>query len=81
MFISLDFETHLIGNGAVFPKPICLSTYDGKNTQLLNAKDAREYLSAQLEGNSWIAHNAVFECGVIITHFPELAEKVEHFSF
>ncbi len=74
--ISIDFETHLIGNAAVFPKPVCLSAYDGVETFLFNAQEGKEFLSEHLNKDLIIAHNAVFECGVIITHFPQLAEKV-----
>lgn len=74
---SIDYETFLIGDEAVFPKPVCLSWYDGKNTGLLNRVEAEEYLSQKFTTNCDItAHNAVFECGVTITHYPELAPLV-----
>jgi DNA polymerase I-like protein with 3'-5' exonuclease and polymerase domains len=76
MNIAIDFETFLIGNGSVFPKPVCLSAYDGKQTYLFNREEAREFLAKYLNHNLIIAHNAVFECGVIIIHFPELATQV-----
>lgn len=74
--IVIDYETYLIGNGAVFPKPVCLSWYDGIETGLLNAQEARDFLSVQLDGSLIVAHNAVFECGVTITHFPDIADQV-----
>ena len=74
--ISIDFETHLIGNGAVFPAPICLSYYDGNNTGLLKNPDIYCFLREKLKSHIIIAHHAVFECGVIITHYPDLAELV-----
>jgi len=64
--IAIDYETYLIGNGAVFPKPVCLSTYDGKDTSLLNSQDAYAFLSEKLNKELIIAHNAVFECFVCI---------------
>lgn len=73
---SIDYETFLIGDGAVFPKPVCLSAYDGQQTLLMNREEARKFLSEHLNKSLIIAHNAVFECGVTITHFPELAEQV-----
>ncbi len=76
MNISLDFETYLIGDGSIFPAPVCLSTYDGTNTQLLDKHEARVWLAQHLNKDNLIAHNAVFECGVIITHYPELADLV-----
>jgi len=74
--IAIDYESYLIGDGAVFPKPVCLSWYDGKNTGLLNREESKEFLSEHLNNVEIIAHNAVFECGVTITHYPELDEQV-----
>lgn len=76
MNIAIDFETYLIGDGNIFPAPVCLSTYDGKSTQLLNSVDARKWLAKHLNVDTLIAHNSVFECGVILTHYPELANLV-----
>jgi hypothetical protein len=73
---ACDFETYLIDDGAVFPKPVCLSAYDGDQTLLMNSTEAREWLKGKLNSELLIAHNAVFECGVIVTHYPELAESV-----
>lgn len=75
--ISIDYETYLIGNEAVFPKPVCLSFYDGLETGLLNREEAGQYLHEILtKKEQIIAHNAVFECGVTITHYPGLANSV-----
>lgn len=74
--ISCDYETYLIDNGSVFPKPVCLSHFDGKETGLLNRDEAKNYLASHLNKDLLIAHNAVFECGVTVTHYPELAEYV-----
>ncbi len=76
MNIAIDFETYLIGDGSIFPAPVCLSTYDGTNTQLLNKHEARIWLADHLNKDTLIAHNAVFECGVIVVHYPELAQQV-----
>ena len=73
---SIDYETYLISDGNVFPKPVCLSAYDGQQTLLMNRDDAHEWLRGKLNSELLIAHNAVFECGVTITHFPDLAEQV-----
>lgn len=73
--ISIDYETYLIGKGAIFPKPVCLSYYDGVNTGLLNSADTKDYLHEILiKKESIIAHHAVFECGVTAYHYPELTE-------
>lgn len=75
--IAIDYENHLISEGAVFPKPVCLSWYDGKETGLLDRKETREYLyKILIKSEQIIAHNAVFECGVTITHYPDLAQLV-----
>lgn len=74
--ISLDYETHLIGNDSIFPKPVCLSWYDGSDTGLLDKKETESYLSGHLNNDLIVAHNAVFECGVTVTHYPDLAPQV-----
>lgn len=75
--IAIDYESYLIGNEAIFPKPVCLSWYDGKNTGLLDREESRKYLHEILTKKELIvAHNAVFECGVTVTHYPELVELV-----
>lgn len=76
MNIAIDFETYLIGDESIFPAPVCLSTYDGKDAQLLDKHEARIWLSEHLNKDTLIAHNAVFECGVIIKHYPELTDAV-----
>ena len=76
MNIAIDFETHLIADGSIFPAPVCLSTYDGTEAFLLDKQEARQWLAEHLNKDTLIVHNAVFECGVIITHFPELASQV-----
>lgn len=75
--IAIDYETFLIGNGSIFPKPVCLSYYDGAETGLLNRSETDTFLRDLLTSNEIIvAHNAVFECGVTVTHYPDLAELV-----
>ncbi len=76
MNIAIDFETYLIGDDHIFPAPVCLSTYDGTDIQLLDKHQAREWLSVHLNKDTLIAHNAVFECGVIINHYSELTNMV-----
>ena len=72
--IGVDYETYLIGNGTVFPKPVCLSAYDGQETFLM--LNGRDFLTEYLNKELIIAQNAVFECGVTITHYPELTDLV-----
>lgn len=76
MNIAIDFETYLISDGNVFPKPVCLSWYDGKETGLLDREGGRQFLAKHLNKDLLIAHNAVFECGVIVIHYPELTQLV-----
>lgn len=74
--IAIDYETHLIGNGTVFPKPVCISAYNGSETFLFDREETKQYLSEHLNKSLIIAHNAVFECGVTIHHYPDLTEMV-----
>ncbi len=76
MLIAIDYESYLISNEAVFPKPVCLSAYDGSETFLFNRADTAEFLSKHLNKQLIVAHNAVFECGVTINHFPDLTNMV-----
>ena len=76
MIVAIDFETYLIGKDAIFPKPVCLSSYDGNQALLHRKEDMKEYLRDILQKAIIIAHNVVFECGVIITHFPELTNQL-----
>lgn len=71
-----DYETYLISDNNIFPKPVCLSIYDGKEEFLMDAKEAEICLDRVLNKELFVAHHAVFECGVTITHYPELSEKV-----
>ena len=76
MLIAIDFETHLISPEAPFPKPVCLSYYDGKDSGLLIGGDMQSFLSEHLGSSHIIAHNAVFECGVIYFQMPDLREHL-----
>ena len=72
--VAIDFETHPIGADAVYPSPVCLSSYDGREALLHRNQDMEEYLEWALRGKTIVAHNATFECGVIYNHFPALKE-------
>lgn len=76
MLIAIDFETYLIDKDNIFPKPVCLSSYDGENALLHRKDEMVKFLDYALNAHTIIAHNAVFECGVILKHFPELTEKL-----
>lgn len=73
---AIDFETYLIGDKSIFPKPICLSSYNGTEAFLFRKDEMYEHLKQILPEETIIAHNAVFECGVIITHFSDLKDLV-----
>lgn len=72
--VAIDFETHLIGKGAVYPKPVCVSSYDGRHAFLYRKEEMEPFLKDVLLYNTIVAHNATFECGVIYHHFPALRE-------
>lgn len=72
MPIAIDFETYLISEESVWPKPVCLSYFDGTDEGLLTEEKMGHYLQKILVRDTIIAHNAVFECGVIYTWFPKL---------
>lgn len=76
MLVAVDFETYLIDKTAIFPKPVCLSAFNGTEAFLFRGQEMFDYLDKALEEDTIIAHNAVFECGVIIKHFPSLQEKL-----
>lgn len=72
--VAIDFESYLIDANNIYPKPVCLSYYDGSNAFLLRKTEMLPFLKKTLEKDTFIAHNATFECGVIYYHFPELRE-------
>lgn len=73
--IAGDFETHLISSEHPYPKPVCLSTYNGKTEELIvGMTEMEERLSAILSKEHFIAHHAPFECGVIYDWFPALRD-------
>lgn len=75
--IAFDFETRLISTEHPYPKPVCLSTFNGWNKKLyVGMEEMREALKIVLSQTS-VAHNAVFECGVIWNWFPELQSELQ----
>lgn len=73
--VAIDFETHLIDKHNIFPKPVCVSSFDGEDAFLLKGMVEMEtFLASALTKNTIIAHNLVFECGVIYYHFPKLID-------
>ena len=72
---AIDFETHLIGEGAIFPKPVCVSSHSVNGSFLFTGMiEMEQRLKRWLTEDTIIAHNATFEAGVIIHHFPSLTE-------
>lgn len=72
-FISCDFETHLISNEHPWPKPVCLSYYDGENpAKILIGGDIPRFLKQVIGKVPLIAHNMKFEMLVTYTWYPEL---------
>src|SRR3990167_971542 len=72
--IALDFETYLIDENYPYPKPVCLSYYDGTEKGVLVGEDMEKYLRRVLSNDNalFIAHNITFECGVIYNWMPSL---------
>ena len=74
--IAWDFESHLISKEHPYPKPVCISSYNGWNKKLVTGTEMEEHLSYILDQTS-IAHNAMFEAGVTYTWFPSLRGKLK----
>lgn len=75
--IGFDTETVLIGPGRLAPPLVCVSTFDGDgNRQLLNASDGVEWFRSAIETETLVAHNASFDCGVMVQACPELMPLV-----
>ena len=75
--IGFDFETHLINKEYPYPKPVCLSSFNGWNKKLvIDMEDMEDHLKTILDTQS-VAHNATFECGVIYNWFPNLRDKLK----
>lgn len=70
---AFDFETYLISEESVFPKPVCLSFCNKYRKGVITGMENMEkYLYEGLRTKTLIAHNASFEFGVIYHHFPNL---------
>lgn len=76
--IGIDFETYLISENQPWPKPVCLSYHTDQVTGLaIGFKEMEEALNwAFSTKKPIIAHNAMFECGVIFTWFPALKDQL-----
>lgn len=74
--VAIDFETHLIDKDNIFPKPVCVSSFteDGGAFLFKGFPLMEGTIKKFLTENTIIAHNIVFECGVIYYHFPALRE-------
>lgn len=75
--LGFDFETHLIGEPDIIPKPVCVSYYKPEIKDkglIIGMKNMEEYLFKILsdKGTLKIAHNATFEILVIYKYFPNL---------
>lgn len=77
--VAFDFETHPIGPGSIFPKPVCLSLAWEEDaairTALIGSGDDLEGAVEALlldEDVELIAHHAPFDLGVIATAWPDL---------
>jgi len=71
--VAIDIETHLIQAGQLFPKLVCLSTFDGISRQLFNAKDGLDEFIRLLRDPDIILvlHNGAFDLGVLSVEASE----------
>lgn len=77
LLVAFDFETHRIDENNIFPKPVCVSSFNGRDAFLYRGFDEmREGLKIVLSSHTAVAHNLSFECGVIYYHFPELRDMM-----
>lgn len=87
--LGIDYETYLIGEPDVIPKPVCLSYCDhDKKTGLIVGMDNMENFLKQALSDittNIIAHNCTFEILVTYKYFPKLRpliwEKLEKGQF
>lgn len=65
--LAFDTETHLIADGMLFPKLVCVSTFDGTDNRIYLAKEGVEIvLNALKDPNTIvIGHNVAYDLGVI----------------
>ncbi len=73
--ISFDYETHLITKEHPYPKPVCVSSFNGWNKKILVGADIEPHISYILDTQS-VAHNATFELGVTWVWYPALRPKI-----
>ena len=71
--IAIDFENYLISNEHPWPKPVCLSYYDGNKGGVIVGSNMEQTLKILLESKEIIvAHNLSFELNVITIWYPHL---------
>lgn len=72
--VGFDVETHIIRPGMLFPKLVCVSTFDGQTKNIYLAKDGvAEILRLLGDPNvKLIGHNVSFDLGVIVAEAIEL---------
>ena len=65
--VAFDTETHLIKQGCLAPKLVCLTTYDGEEENLLLREEAIEWAHQALADDSLIlvGHNVRYDLGVL----------------
>lgn len=71
--VSIDLETHLIGQPDVLPKPVVLSVYDDEGTACLYQCIPVKMKSLLEEPrNVFVGHNVSFDFAVLFHWYPEL---------
>jgi len=71
--IAADTETHLITQGNLAPRLVCLTWYDGEQTHIVPYDKAEAVVLGWLErGETVIWHNASFDVAVLMANYPNL---------
>jgi len=76
--IAFDTETWLIAPGRLAPKLVCVSYYDGKEGEVLDAEMGAAYLHDWLTDPkvTLVGHNVAFDFGVLVQQEPHLMPLV-----
>lgn len=74
---AYDTETHLISEGNLAPKMVCLSYAGPDGEGVLNTAEGLEWFREKIQaGHTLVAHNAPFDIGVILAADFSLAPDV-----
>tara|TARA_R110000765_G_scaffold270754_1_gene369550 strand:+ start:134 stop:2020 length:1887 start_codon:yes stop_codon:yes gene_type:complete len=75
--IAFDTETHLIRQGVLAPRLVCLTWDDGESHDILLREEAIDWMHAMLDvGEELVGHNVAFDMGVMAAADPTLLPKI-----